>query len=63
MIRLNDSRYVRVKPGTVVDIPEARPVKWIPDMYEIPQETKINGHPLYKSGKLYGIDLSSAAVV
>lgn len=52
-----------MKTGTVVDIPESRAVKWIPDMYEIPQETKINCHPLYKSGHLYGIDLSSAAVV
>lgn len=38
-------------------------IEWIPNMYEIPDTIKINPLEMYRNGQMYGIDLSSAAVV
>ena len=66
-------RYVRVSPrheGTLVQSEIERqlgiaiePVEWLPGYYRVPSHIKIAGCEAYRSGQLYGIDVSSGAAV
>lgn len=64
-------RYVRVSPRaslTRADLEAqlrapAEPIDWLPGYYRLPSNVKIAGSDAYRSGHLYGIDVSSGAAV
>lgn len=64
-------RYLRFNPLKKISIEEVQVelgvplthVEWIPNIYSIPADTKISHTQAYKNGEIYGIDLSSCAVV
>jgi 16S rRNA C967 or C1407 C5-methylase (RsmB/RsmF family) len=66
-------RYIRIKPGFENEITEkiiksefsmeAKKIEWVQNVYSLPYDIKISESSLYKEGKIYGIDLSSVAVV
>ena len=39
------------------------PIPWIEHVYSLPPDAKISHTQCYKDGEIYGIDLSSCAVV
>jgi 16S rRNA C967 or C1407 C5-methylase (RsmB/RsmF family) len=43
--------------------PEIAAVEWLEGMHSLPANVKISSNELYRSGMVYGIDLSSAAAV
>jgi len=67
----NLPRYIRVNPLKSTSIEEIQsdlnnqmtPVNWIPNVYSLPPTMKISYTQAYKNGEIYGIDLSSCAVV
>ena len=67
----NLPRYIRINPLKAIKIEEVQedlnttltPVEWIPNVYAIPSNAKISFSQAYKNGEIYGIDLSSCAVV
>lgn len=64
-------RYIRINPNKKInpsDIStevghELTPIDWIDNVYSVPADSKISHLECYKSGEIYGIDLSSCAVV
>jgi 16S rRNA C967 or C1407 C5-methylase (RsmB/RsmF family) len=64
-------RYVRVSTSCTLGQEEIErqlgaaiePVGWIPGYFRVPSTVKIAGSEAYRTGKLYGIDVSSGAAV
>lgn len=62
-------RYVRANPRRPLGLRELeealghapRPVPWLPELFSLPASVKVAASNAYKEGRLYGIDLSSAA--
>jgi len=65
------SRFVRVNPQKKVSIEELErqlnakidPVAWLPGFYKLKADVQIANTTAYKEGSIYGIDVSSGAVV
>ena len=64
-------RYLRVNPRSPLSVEElerqlqarCEPVSWLPGYYKLASHVKIAGTDAYRSGSLYGIDVSSGAAV
>ncbi|KAI9205760.1 S-adenosyl-L-methionine-dependent methyltransferase [Polychytrium aggregatum] len=66
-------RSIRVNPRTASDLTQSQleaclgtavvPVAWLPGFYQFDPSIKIAHLPLYKEGKIYGIDVSSGVAV
>ncbi len=62
-------RYIRINPRRQVDIKDLAhmlghcpaQIQWNPLIYSLPSSVRIASCPAYQQGRIYGIDLSSAA--